>query len=85
MRRISKSVQVVRREKELWLPLPTLAVNHLKLKEGDRIHITIGSGEIVLRRGKPQRKWSEAELLKGVTPQICGPDLVPDIAGNEIF
>ena len=30
-------------------------------------------------------KWGESKLLKGVTPQICGPDLIPDRVGRELL
>jgi hypothetical protein len=43
-----------------------------------------------LRRGKirpvkPRKKWTEKDLLKGVTPAMCGPDLIPQRAGKEII
>jgi hypothetical protein len=35
--------------------------------------------------GQSRRKWTEAELLKGVAPAICGPDLIPNRAGRELI
>jgi hypothetical protein len=37
------------------------------------------------RCAEPRKKWTEKELLKGVTPEMCGPDLIPDRAGREII
>jgi len=36
-----------------------------------------------LRRAKPRKAWTEKELLKGVTPAMCGPDVIRDRKGRE--
>jgi hypothetical protein len=44
----------------------------------------------VSRRGirqpaKTRKKWTEKQLLKGVRPAMCGPELIADRAGRELF
>jgi hypothetical protein len=40
---------------------------------------------VATRRAKIRKKWTEKELLKGVTPRICRPDLIPGRAGKELI
>jgi antitoxin component of MazEF toxin-antitoxin module len=60
-------------------------VQQLRLRDGDPVSFEFGRDAITIRRAKPRRKWTEAELLKGVTPGICGPDLIPDRLGKELL
>jgi antitoxin component of MazEF toxin-antitoxin module len=60
-------------------------VDQLKLKEGDSVKVRLKGDTITISRAKARKKWSEEELLKGVTPEICGPDLIPDRAGRELI
>lgn len=69
----------------LGLRIPKEGVNRLKLKEGESVTVRVTGDTITIRRVKARRKWTERELLKGVTPAICGPDLIPDRAGKELF
>lgn len=39
----------------------------------------------VPKRATRRKRWREEELLKGVTPEICGPDLIPDRVGRELI
>ena len=56
----------------------------LKLKEGQSVKVRVRGDTITIRRTQGRKKWTEKELLKGVTPSICGPDLVPDRSGKEL-
>ena len=40
---------------------------------------------IAIRRSEARKKWSERDVLKGVTPAMCGPDLIPNRAGKELL
>jgi antitoxin component of MazEF toxin-antitoxin module len=60
-------------------------VDQLQLKEGESVKVQVKGDTITIRRAKPRKKWTEQELLKGVTPAICGPDLIPDRAGKELL
>ena len=82
---IQKTSRVARWRNGLALRLPQEGVEELGLKEGDSVHICIGNGAMTIRRVKQRKKWTEAELLKGVTSDICGPDLISDRAGRELI
>ena len=69
----------------LGVRIPQEAVEQLHLKDGESVNFEFADGAITIRRAKPRRKYTEAELLKGVTPSNCGPDLVPDSVGREII
>jgi antitoxin MazE len=69
----------------LGVRIPQEAVERLHLKDGESVNFEFADGAITIRRAKPRRKYSEAELLKGITPALCGPDLVPDAVGREII
>ena len=49
------------------------------------MNVEIKKGTITIRRARQRRKWTEAELLKGITPDMCGPDLIPSRAGKELI
>jgi antitoxin MazE len=68
----------------LGVRIPQEAVEQLGLKEGESVQMRISNGSITIRRAKQRKKWSEEELLKGITPDMCGPDLIPDRRGKEI-
>ena len=44
----------------------------------------VGKKRPRIRRAKIRKKWTEKELLKGITPTLCGPDLIPSRAGREL-
>ena len=56
-----------------------------KHTEGESLNGRVSGDPIIIRRAKSPKKWTEDELLKGVTPDICGPDLIPDRAGKELI
>ncbi|HSU67622.1 MAG TPA: AbrB/MazE/SpoVT family DNA-binding domain-containing protein [Tepidisphaeraceae bacterium] len=81
---IEKTSKVARWGNSLGLRIPQEGVDQLNLKEGESVQVRVKGDTITIRRAKPRKKWTEEELLKGVTPSICGPDLIPDRVGKEI-
>ena len=67
----------------LGIRLPREAVDQLNLKAGDRVNVHIEKAAIQL--SKSRKVWTEEELLQGVTPDICGPDLLPERCGKELL
>jgi antitoxin MazE len=60
----------------LGVRIPQEAVEQLNLKDGDCAHFEFVGDGIAIRCAKPRRKYSEAQLLKGITPAMCGTDLL---------
>ena len=85
MAAVQKTSRVARWGNSLGVRIPQEAVEELGLKEGESVQLRISNGTITIRRAKQRKKWTEEELLKGITPDICGPDLIPDRAGREII
>ncbi len=81
----SRSGKLSRWGNSLGVRIPQEAVERLHLKEGESVNIECGADAITIRRSKPRRKYKESELLKGITPELCGPDLIPRPAGREII
>lgn len=82
---VEKISKVARWGNSLGLRIPREGVERLHLKEGETVRVSVKNGTMTIRRVTVARKWTEAELLKGVTPDICGPDLVPTRAGRELI
>ncbi len=82
---IDRLVKVIRWDNELCLRIPKEAIDQLRLKEGDVVRIQVSDDSIVIRRAKPRKRWTEAELLEGITPELCGPELIPGRAGGELI
>jgi antitoxin MazE len=82
---LQKVSKVARWGNSLGLRIPQEGVDQLNLKEGQSVSIRIKGDSITIRPLKARKKWTEEELLKGVTPEICGPDLVPDRVGKELL
>jgi antitoxin MazE len=82
---IDKVSKVARWGNSLGFRIPQEGVDLLKLKEGQSVNVRVKGDTITIRRTKARRKWTEKELLKGVTPKLCGPDLIPDRAGKELI
>jgi antitoxin MazE len=81
---IEKVSKVARWGNSLGFRIPQEGVDQLKLKEGESVKVRVRGDTITISRVKSRRKWTEQELLKGITPAMCGPDLIPDRAGKEI-
>ncbi len=82
---IEKVSKVARWGNSLGFRIPQEGVDRLKLKEGEEVDVRIKGDAITIRRAKSRKKWTEKDLLKGVTPAICGPDLIPDRKGRELI
>jgi antitoxin component of MazEF toxin-antitoxin module len=70
-----------------WRKVPTQGegVDQLDLKAGQPVSVRVTGDTITIRRASVRKRWTEVELLKGVTPAMCGPDMVPDRAGRELI
>jgi len=82
---VDKVSKVARWGNSLGVRIPQEGVERLRLKEGESVNVRVHGDTITIRRAKPRKKWTEAELLKGITPRMCGPDLVPDRSGKELI
>ncbi|MGD1278458.1 MAG: AbrB/MazE/SpoVT family DNA-binding domain-containing protein [Tepidisphaeraceae bacterium] len=82
---VEKISKVARWGNSLGVRIPRDGVDQLKLKEGESVKVRVKGDTITIRRAKAHRKWTEKELLKGVTPEMCGPDLIPERAGKELI
>ena len=56
----------------LGLRIPQEAADQLKLKAGEQVSLEVREDSITIRPMRQRRKWTEAELLKGVTPAAVG-------------
>lgn len=79
------SINLYQRGNTLGLELPPDAVRQLGLRVGDLLEVRITDGSIFLRLPHSRKIWCEEELLSGITPEICGPDLIPDRVGQELL
>lgn len=69
----------------LGLRIPQEGVEQLRLKDGESVRVRVKGDTIMIQRARTRKKWTEKDLLKGVTRAMCGPDLVPDRVGREII
>ena len=56
----------------LGLRIPREATEQLSLRAGAKVTVEIGPDSLTIRPVRKRRKWTEAELLKGVTPANAG-------------
>jgi antitoxin MazE len=82
---IEKTSKVSRWGNSLGLRIPQEGVDQLRLKDGETVKIQIKGDSITIKRTKPRKKWTEAELLKGVTPDMCGPEFFAVPVGKEVL
>jgi antitoxin MazE len=85
VRTIEKVSKVARWGNSLGVRIPQEAAEQLKLRAGESVDVQLKGDVLTIRRSKRRKKWTEKELLKGVTPSMCGPDLVPHRAGKELL
>ena len=85
VRTIEKISKVARWGNSLGFRIPQEGVDRLELKEGEAVNVQVKADSITIRRAKKRKKYTEKELLKGVTPAMCGPDLIPNRAGKELI
>jgi antitoxin component of MazEF toxin-antitoxin module/DNA-binding Xre family transcriptional regulator len=69
---VERTGRVSRWGNSLGVRIPQEAVERLGLRDGESVSLAIGSDSIAIRRDTPRKKWTEAELLKGVTPEMVG-------------
>jgi antitoxin MazE len=65
-----KNGKVARWGNSLGLRIPREAVDRLNLKDGADVSLEIGPNSVIIRPTRLRKKWTEAELLKGVTPEM---------------
>src|SRR5687767_5066197 len=82
---IEKTTTLSRWGNSLGLRIPQEGVDQLRLKEGVKVDMEIGEDVITIRPSKRRKKWTEAELLRGVTPDMCGPEIWSVPVGKEAF
>jgi len=80
-----KVSKVARWGNSLGFRIPQEGVDQLKLKAGESVKVRVKGGTITISRAKMRKKWTEKELLKGITPGLCGPDLISDRKGKELL
>ena len=84
-RTIERTIKVARWGNSLALRIPREAVEGLTLKAGTVVRIQVSGDSITIRRLKSRRKWTEKEVLEGITPGMCGPDLIAHRKGRELL
>ena len=81
--KIEKTSKVSRWGNSLGLRIPQEGVDQLRLKDGETVKVQIKGDTMTIQRTKPRKKWTEAQLLKGITPELCGPELIKGRVGKE--
>ena len=82
---VDKISKVARWGNSLGVRIPQEGVEQLKLREGQTVSVRVKNGAITIRRAQQRKKWTERQLLKGVTPDMCGPELLARPVGKEAF
>ncbi len=77
-------IKVSRWENDLAIRIPKDVAEAMNLHEGDFARIGIDSAPPHEVR-KKRKKWTGAELLEGVTPEMCGPEIIADRVGKELL
>ena len=77
--------RITRRGDSLWLRIPQKCVDQLELQDGQSVSVRVERNSLVVNRVKARKKCTEEELLNGITPEMCGPDLIPDRLGKELL
>jgi len=80
-----KISKLARWRNSLGFCIPQEVVDRLGLKEGESVKVQVKGDIITIRRSNSRKNWTEKELLQGITPAMCGPDLIPDRAGKELL
>jgi antitoxin component of MazEF toxin-antitoxin module len=70
---------------EFILSLSSQFVAEAGIKEGDTLKLRFVRGATEVQLAKQRKRWVEAELLEGVTPDICGPEIITGCVGREIL
>lgn len=59
----------------LGLRIPQDAAERLKLKAGAQVSVEVRGDGMIVRPTRAAKRWTEAELLKGVTPDNAGGEI----------
>jgi antitoxin component of MazEF toxin-antitoxin module len=82
---IEEIVTIVRCGNEFILKLSLQFVTQAGIKDGDSLNLRFAGDVIDVKETKTRKRWTEAELLEGVTPDLCGPELISGRVGREIL
>lgn len=81
---ISANSRVARWGSSLGVRIPAQVAQQLNLKPGEQVSVEAHAGSLTIR--PVRRKWTEAELLKGVTPSMVGGEIDwGDPVGSEVW
>jgi antitoxin MazE len=70
--RIDHVGKISRWGNSLGLRIPREGVQKLALKDGSEVTVEIGDDQILIRPARRRKRWTEAQLLRNVTPDIVG-------------
>jgi antitoxin MazE len=73
--KVRRNSTVSRWGNSLGFRIPQEAVDRLHLKAGEQVSVEVRAGSITISPLRTRRKWTEAELLNGVTPHIVGGEI----------
>lgn len=71
--RLARKSKVSRWGNSLAFRIPQDVADHLKLSDGGQVSVEVKDDSFTVR--PIRKKWSEAELLRGVTPEMVGGEL----------
>jgi len=74
-KKVGKTGKISKWGNSLGVRIPQEAVDQLRLKDGESVELILGADSITIRPTKQRKKWTEAELLKGVTPEMVGGEI----------
>ena len=70
----------------LGVRIPQEAAARLKLEAGAAVTVEVSEDSITIKPLREAKKWSESELLKGVTPEAVGGEVDwGDARGREVW
>jgi len=75
-------VKVSKWDHDLAIRISKEVSKKMRLRDGDVVKVCIESptpGAVPKKR----KKWTEAELPEGATPEMCGPELITGRVGKE--
>ena len=82
----AKAAKVSRWGNSLGFRISKEAADRLQLCDGATVNVFIGTDSLTIRPVRTRKKWTEAELLKGVTPETAGGEIDwGDPVGKEVW
>jgi len=70
--RSAGSMKVARWGNSLGLRFSREAATQLKLRAGATVSVELGTDSLTIRPQSKRKRWTEGELLAGVTPEVVG-------------